>query len=317
MSWWAGRTKALKLTGGPWRAEARPQLNTVLGEVRLHHLVAPVRVAEFVSWLPEGSTYPFLANDVDGAPWVVKALRTSAGSKPLVSELVGGAIANWLGLPWPTTAPAMLEEQVYNRFRERFPEAASNVAVAISYVQDLRRIEYQQPGPPQQGVYRLKDDPWLQSIRLGLTRYLSVPGNLEALYGRSTLDNWLLAQDGKIDQLQVLGDRFVLIDASASLGGISWSIAESRVIAPCPYSGWGHSNYTRAAIDRPEPYQPWLDRVQSYPEQHLDACLTWAESWATREQLDLVRSIVLPVDPFVQTFRGVLEGDFFEWPGRH
>jgi len=220
-------------------------------------------------------------------------------------------------LPWPATKPATLDAAVHQRVRETFPESSSDVAVAISYVPDLMRISYEEPGPESEGLSGVDDDPWLKAIRRGLAPYVSVPGNCDALYGRSTLDNWLLAQDGKTDQLQLTGDRFVLLDASACLGGVSWSIAEqAATAAPRPYSGRGRSTYTRAVIDTAQPYERWLALVANYPEQHLEDCLKWARSWSSGQRLDLVRSIVLPTDRFVQHFRGVLRGDFFTWPGR-
>lgn len=160
--------------------------------------------------------------------------------QPLTSELVGGSIANWMELPWPVTHPAMLGAAVHQKFRETFPESSSDVAVAISYVPDLTRIDYEEPGRKPEGISRLQDDQWLKAIRRGLAPYVSVPANRDALYGRSTIDNWLLAQDGKTDQLQLTGDLFVLLDASACLGGVSWSIAEhAATAARRSYSGLG------------------------------------------------------------------------------
>jgi hypothetical protein len=274
-----------------------------------------IRIVEFVEWLPEGHTRPFKAKDSNGHEWVVKSLRQPDADKALVSELVGGSIANWMRLPWPTTSPATLDGSVLDRFKQDFPRAASDRAVAIAYLPDLQPIP--RPQRPLLTIAEaLSQKPRLQEElaeeRELLSKYLS-PANVAALYGRSTLDNWLLSQDGKSDQLQLVGDRFTLLDASASLGGISWSIFEQRMESSRDwpekghsYSGKGVANYMRAVIDRPEPYEAWLRLVKQYPKEHLETALSWAKSWTTPQRLDLVRSLVLDTGTFVERFRGAL-----------
>jgi hypothetical protein len=88
----------------------------------------PIRIVQFVEWLPVGHTRPFRAIDSNGHEWAVKALRQPDADKALVSELVGGSIANWMGLPWPSTLPATLDGRVLDRFRQDFPRAGSDRA---------------------------------------------------------------------------------------------------------------------------------------------------------------------------------------------
>jgi hypothetical protein len=277
--------------------------------------VNTIEVVEFVEWLPHGSTTPFLAYDREGALWVIKASKALHRNKPLVSELVGGSIANWLQLPWPTTEPARLEGSAYDAFRTRFPDSRSNLAVAIRHVAGLTPVRYPSVDSSADFLVPLDKDPWLKAIRDTLTPYLALEDNMKAIYGRAILDNWLLAQDGKTDQLQLDGNRFVLLDASASLGGVSWSIAESRVqsAAPVRYSGRGCATYSWALIARAEPYMTWLSKVESYPQSHLEGMLALAAEWIETSRLDLVRTIVLPATTFVERFRATLDAEFSPW----
>ena len=60
-----------------------------------------VNVMRYISPLREGGSLPALAEACDDFKYVIKFRGAGHGTKALISELLGGLIAKYLGLPVP------------------------------------------------------------------------------------------------------------------------------------------------------------------------------------------------------------------------
>ena len=177
-----------------------------------------IRCTNFQRFLPKGATRPFLCSAEDGRLYVVKAQGNPLGSKVLLNEYVTGVLANCIGLSWPNVRIVQLSKDIIHKLRERDFEVESELAVGIEYIEGLQEINQ-----PKSISY---SDPKFNDINA--QHILNIFHNeryLDAFYGKSVIDNWLLMRDTTYDTLQkTIDGRPLFLDASDSLGGLDWDV---------------------------------------------------------------------------------------------
>lgn len=146
-----------------------------------------IRFLEKPGSLQSSATWPFLVEDHRGRRWVVKAAspKTATNVGNLLSELVSGLLASFLGVPWPRTATCALSCSVISELRCCDFEPSITVGVGTEFLEAL------QNAPPQ------KNNP--------------------VCYGKAVLDLWVGMDDTKPDQMKMLPDgSLVFLDGDLS-----------------------------------------------------------------------------------------------------
>ncbi len=76
-----------------------------------------VTVTRYIAPLREGGSLPALAEACDDFKYVIKLRGAGHGVKALISELLGGIIAQYLGLPIPELVFIELDEAFWTNRR--------------------------------------------------------------------------------------------------------------------------------------------------------------------------------------------------------
>jgi hypothetical protein len=113
------------------------------------------------------------------------------------------------------------------------------------------------------------------------------------------------------------GAKFIMLDASATLGGLEWS-DEARESFDKPfihYHSRGGAAYMEAVIDAPGPFEPWLHSVAALPQSAFDQLISLipSDDWKqTEDDLRLVHTLLSRGEEFADRFRAMVEEEWNE-----
>lgn len=204
---------------------------------------------DFVCFLPQGSSRPFIAKDDRERIWVVKFHGNPLGTKSSFNEFVSGSLANAIGLPWPIVKIATLSDATLGHLVESGYEPKAKDAVAIEFIDGLLPVEL-----PKSGPRALKKENHQHVIS-------QFPNSMthSAFYGKMLFDNWVLIEDSKYDTLHIAPDRSpIFLDASFAFGGDQWDSSKLR---------WSDeafnilSPYLEGMITDLSQFDIWLDKL--------------------------------------------------------
>lgn len=170
----------------------------------------------FKEFLPKGATRPFLAMTENEDLYVVKAHGNPLGAKVLFNEYITGVLAREIGVDWPKVQVVSLSRRVIDELERNNYKVRSEYAVGIEFIKGIEEIKW----PPNVEF----SNPKFNEIN---ARYIleSFPdeNHLDAFYGKSVIDNWLLIEDTTYDTLHKnINGRPIFLDASIALGGLEW-----------------------------------------------------------------------------------------------
>jgi hypothetical protein len=222
--------------------------------VSLDHV--PVVEADVLVRKMPGCSQAHLIAVKDGTRWVTKSPNNPQGRRTLVNEWLASSFLKHLGIPTPPVAVV----NVSQGFLEKHPEAHIQLGTRHSALQMGPNFG---SGFPADGVCGLVHDflpdPLLKSIE-----------NVAGFRGALVFDQWVCNSDSRqaiffrqwhSDDSHRYGFVSQMVDNGGVFEGSSWRLTDS------PLRGIYPAISVYQDVRTVEDFQPWLDRVLSFPEQ--------------------------------------------------
>jgi hypothetical protein len=217
-----------------------------------------VSAVELRGVFTKGTSRPFLVCDEVGLCWVVKARAkgTPVNVGNLLSEVVVGSLARFLGVPWPRTSVVLVNDSVVLALKGTGLDVASPMAVGTSYIENLCDVDERPEGVPFR-EHNLRSFPKADAC--------------SAFYGKAILDKWVGMLDQKYDQVKVTTDGSpVFLDGDTSdISSLCYPEAHNIVAAlgtEC-FTLDATAQYLEEVLTEPALFLPWLERLDAFDRQ--------------------------------------------------
>ena len=216
-----------------------------------------------------GGAQAHLLEAADGHFYVVKFLNNPQHRRILVNEWISSVFLNYLGLSAPVCTTIELDENFI----------AANPEVGIQMGSESRRVEpgwhfgSRYPGDPSRSmVYDFLPDTILGQVEnrsefSGMLAFDQWMGNSDArqsIFFRAKLREWLPAHEAHPLRLGLVTQ---MVDHGFVFGGPAWKLMDS------PLLGLYFRPKVYKDIKRLEDFDPWISRIQNFPESVIDRAI--------------------------------------------
>lgn len=256
-----------------------------------------VQAIHYVRPMGIGYSSPQLLRADDGNDYVVKFRSNGQGLRVLPNEWIAGRCAHALGLPLPRMAVVNVPQSLLDATPELSPFRATPGSQFGSEFMPQGHCE-----------------PW-QDL-------LASADNLDDLAGILVFDTWIHTKDRswRSSNLNVIQDqagryRVIIFDHGWVFGGTpnwsSQSLRAQRSLVKPPFMAGSVYNLFRPHIRGDDPFEPWLERVESLPPKIIRQAIwevpsEWGLNFTERKALAdyLIRRRHL-VRPVIMGIRGL------------
>jgi hypothetical protein len=223
----------------------------------------PVQATQFVRRMRGGAQAQLLRAD-DGQYYVTKFQENPQHRRVLINEWLGHALLRQLGVP----APQHEIVEVPPELIAGEPEMSIQWGSRREPVRPGWHFGSRYPGHPDtMAVYDYLPDVLLKEVVnrnqfLGVLAFDKWAGNADsrqAVFFRAQIREWVDAPPGKKGFVGLMIDHGFLFD------GPAWDFVDS------PVQGLYHRRLVYDGVKGLADFEPWLDRIQSFPEAVIDA----------------------------------------------
>lgn len=236
-----------------------------------------------------GGAQAHLIECSDGHFYVVKYANNPQHRRILVNEWIASALLRHLQIPAPDTAIVELD----GKFIEQHPECRMQLGSREILPEPGWHFGSRYPGHPERlATYDFVPDQLLKQVH-NLTDFLGAlvfdkwTGNADSrqsVFFRAQINEWLPAAEA---HPRKLGFVALMIDHGYVFNGPHWELINS------PVQGLYTRKSVYNAVRSVENFQPWLDRVENFPDFVLDGALkTLPPQWLDGDDSDLERVLL-------------------------
>ena len=216
----------------------------------------------------------------------------------MFNEVIGGALARYLGLPWPEVSIGRLYAEARRDGGVHRGREIHTLCALTAYVDGL------EPVP----LCPALDDK--EKTPRHLAKYFTRE-DLAPFYGKAIWDFWLRVHDTKWETLyRDPSGKPVFLDANLCLGGAGWDDVLREVGNWVPEIG-GASPYCVGVLTDAAGFDPFLQRIEDLDEHAIDGLLGSIPGvWVADRSFPPVvkREIWQTRQTFVDRMRCVIEG---------
>jgi hypothetical protein len=221
----------------------------------------PLNARRLIRKMRGGAQAHLLEAD-DGHYYVVKFKNNPQHRRILINELIAGVFLRFLKISAPETAIVQVQEE----FLAREPDVCLQLGTRRVPVAPGWHFGSRFPGDPAKvAVYDFLPDLLLQKV-----------ANKEEFLGALVFDKWMANADARQSvffrarvrewEAQSLRHGFLawMVDHGYVFDGPHWGFGDA------PLQGLYHRHVVYEKVRSLDDFQPWLDRVQHFPEEVVD-----------------------------------------------
>jgi len=254
-----------------------------------------------------GGGQTHLMRCADGFYYVVKSQNNPQHTRVLVNDWLGTRLAEMIGLPVPVVAVV----DVLSRLLEHTPDSRTGRSGNLTMFTPGLSLGSRYVVPPSEGqVYDYLPESMLPRVR-----------NLRDFAGILALDKWTCNTDGRQVTFwkRIWEPKFTasFIDQGSCFNAGEWNFPDA------PLRGVFGRNYVYAGITGWESFEPWLSRIENFPESSLWSMAEeippeWygSEGDALERLLSQLLERCLRVRALIQDFKNSSRNPFPNWCGR-
>lgn len=228
----------------------------------------PVIARRFIRKMRGGAQAHLLEAD-DGNFYIVKFQNNPQHRRILVNEVLAGAILEHLQVNSPPNEIV----QIPAGFLEQNPEVHLQTGTRRTPVLPGRHFGSRHPGNPDtMAIYDFIPDALLSQVAnaeqflavLAFDRWAANADGRQAIFFRAKLNDWL-AKPGVPPRK--LGFVALMIDHGFAFNGPHWDLPDSAVAGLYP------RRIVYRGVKSLGDFEPWIERIRSFPEEVLDRAL--------------------------------------------